>query len=102
MPGPIIISVKSTEIMIGPGYVSNEFNDRDIQLLEKRYNPGKSLLTKWWFDGWHLPPGIFRYQQGYILKTAVIFGEYLKLLKIFVKKNPNWERKKQKKHTFLG
>ena len=27
-----------TEIMIGPGYVSNEFNDRDIQLLEKRYN----------------------------------------------------------------
>jgi hypothetical protein len=48
--------------------------------------PGKSLLTKWWFDGWHLPPGIFRCQQGYKLKTAVIFGEYLKVLKIFGKK----------------
>ena len=33
----------STEIMIGPGYVSNEFNDRDIQLLEKRYNTLKPL-----------------------------------------------------------
>ena len=19
-------------------------------------NPGKSLFTKWWFDGWHVPP----------------------------------------------
>jgi len=28
----------STEIMIGPGYVSNEFNDRDIQLLENAQN----------------------------------------------------------------
>jgi len=35
----------STEIMIGPGYVSNEFNDRDIQLLEKRYNTLKPLKT---------------------------------------------------------
>jgi len=33
----------STEIMIGPGYVSNELNDRDIQLLEKRYNTLKPL-----------------------------------------------------------
>jgi hypothetical protein len=64
--------------------------------------PGKSLLTKWWFDGWHLPPGIFRCQQGYILKTAVIFGEHLKVLKIFGKKKSKLGKKPKKKHTFLG
>jgi len=36
----------STEIMIGPGYVSNEFNDRDIQLLEKRYKLQHAKISK--------------------------------------------------------
>ena len=64
--------------------------------------PGKSLLKKWWFDGWHLPPGIFRCQQVYILKTTVIFGEYLKVLKIFGKKNPTFSKNQKKNTHFLG
>lgn len=35
----------STEIMIRPGYVSNAFNDRDIQLLEKRHNTPHNTLN---------------------------------------------------------
>ena len=60
-----------------------------------------SLRTKGWFDGWHLPPGIIKRRQVYILKNIVILGKYLTVLKNFGKKTQ--KKKKKKKNTpFLG
>ena len=75
-----------------------------LVLLKRReltvLNPGKSLITKGWFDGCYLPPGIVRCQQVYILKNLVILGKYLTVLKNFGEKNSKKKKKTKKKHLF--